>query len=79
MFPLLKPDFTGEIIVRLVRLDSGGYGRKGSGWRGRYFGLGLPVYCLDGEDRAPDFIRARSKAEAMDKVRATYPKAKVLR
>ena len=79
MFPLLRSDFTGEIIVRLVRLDAGGYARKGSGWTGRYFGRGHNVYCLDGEGRDPAFIRAASKSDALAKVRAAYPKAKVLR
>ena len=56
-----------RIYLQRVRLDSGGYDR-----RGRYFGVGVPLYKwsteFEGKDR-DGHVRGKSRAEAMSEVR----------
>lgn len=67
----------GEITIRKVRLDSGGYA---SSLGGKYFGVGKPVYHVESEDGDLDcFIRAEDRKRAREIVLMRYAHAKIRR
>lgn len=70
-----RPDYAGSLLLRRVRLDSGGYDPTGA-----YFGHGDPLYWYASNDRTIDgVLRAGSRAEARKRVLGTYPRARVRR
>jgi hypothetical protein len=69
-----KP-YDGKLYLHRVRLNSGGYDVNGT-----YFGTGDPLYwCADADGRIDFVLRARSRGDAKEAVRETYPKARFFR
>ena len=67
-----EPDEDLKLVLRRVRLDSGGYDPNGT-----YFGIGAPLYWYANEEGSVDaVVRAQCRNEAKKKVRAHYPKAR---
>jgi hypothetical protein len=63
---------TLNFSLRRVRLNSGGYDS-----RGRYFGIGAPLFRYVSEDGSiDDEIRGKDREDAKDEIRRTYPHAK---
>lgn len=67
--------------LRKVRLNRGGYDA-----RGQYFGAGPKLFSYDAEWQegdffhcAGDYIRARDRDEAKQKIRKEYPTARFFR
>lgn len=61
------------IAVLRVTLDRGGYDK-----RGRYFGIGEPLWSFESDDgESHGHIRAKDKAAAKAEVKAKYPTARV--
>jgi hypothetical protein len=74
--PSQRPaDFTGKFYLARVPLDRGGYTP-----RGRYFGVGAPLfeYYSDGYE-FHDEIRARDRKAAKAKILAVFPRARFYR
>jgi hypothetical protein len=68
-------DFAGKLVLRRVRLDSGGYDPNGT-----YFGVGTPLYWFASEDGSiDDMTRADSREAAKAYVGAMYPNARFFR
>lgn len=69
-----KPPKAARFTLRKIKVDSGGYINKGR----HYFGVGSPplYWWSSPEDGETGYIRAKSRKEAMDKVREIYPHAK---
>lgn len=70
-------DFAGRIYVSRVRLDSGGYDSGGA-----YWGHGEPLYAASDTivgdatfSKAFATVRAKSRAEAIAKIKAILPNA----
>jgi len=59
----IYPRFVGKVSLYRVRLNSQGYNSDG-----RYFGIGDPVYRADDEDCTFEHVRAKSRAEAAQKL-----------
>jgi hypothetical protein len=71
--PRSPEDFSGKLNVVRVRLNSGGYNSSG-----RYFGVGAPLYNVNGHHDGEDvefYIRAKDRNEAKQIVQAGYPLA----
>jgi hypothetical protein len=68
------PDTTTTLLVRRVKLDSGGYASDGA-----YFGIGRPVYVVTNADTGSvvESLRAADFVDAKEKMRSKYPNAKV--
>lgn len=69
-----SPDATATLLVRRVKLDSGGYASDGA-----YFGIGRPVYVVTNAEtgRVVETLRAADFVDAKEKMRSKYPNAKV--
>ena len=66
-------EFSGEITLRKVRLDQGGYDPNGT-----YFGIGRPLYWYaNAEGTIDGMLRDDSRTGARAQVLAKYPKARV--
>jgi len=71
------PDtFCGRLVLRKVRLDSGGYDENGT-----YFGWGPPaLYWYASESGDIDaMVRADSREKAREKILEKYPSARFYR
>jgi len=71
--------FSGKVTLRRVYIDSGGYDPNGT-----YFGFGAPLYWYAAEDEdgtiiVDDMLRAHSREDAKEQVRAKYPNARFYR
>lgn len=65
--------YDGKISIARERLDRGGYDS-----RGRYFGVGAPLFRASNASGSIDFmLRAKDRAAAIAKVREDYPVAKI--
>lgn len=62
--------FGGKIILRRVRLNSGGYDSGGA-----YWGLGAPLYYYENEDGECGYLRARTRDDAKRQVLELVPDA----
>lgn len=61
-----------RFTLRCIPVDSGGYINNGR----HYFGVDIPLYWWSSpEDGETGYLRAKSRKEAMDKVRDIYPNA----
>ena len=72
-------DRTLPIKFRLQRLflDSGGYD-----WAGAYWGSGTPLYVAEGDNGeviVELFLRASTREDAKDSIKADYPAARFYR
>lgn len=69
-----SPGFAGQLHLRRVRLNQGGYDSHGT-----YFGTGSPLYWVASECGAVDFMMRCSgdRASARFCVLQDYPKARV--
>lgn len=64
----------GPMHLTRVKLDSQGYDKGGA-----YWGIGTPLYlaeCLEWQQYAREFIRAKDRDEAKAKIRELYPNAR---
>jgi hypothetical protein len=73
-YDVKKPaEYTGKIEVHLVPLDTGGYDPNGT-----YFGTGSPLFWIASEDGQIDWVsRYKNPHDALEEVKALYPKATV--
>ena len=71
-------DVSRPVTLRLVRLNRSGYDSAGS-----YWGSGMPLFWVSGEDASgrevSDHIRAADRAAAKDMVRSMVPGARFAR
>lgn len=68
-------EYAGEIHIRRIYLDIGGYDCNGT-----YFGGGQPLYwCANKEGTLDYMLRAKDRIDARFQVLAEYPNAKVRR
>jgi len=73
--PQPDPSFTGKLVLRQVRLDSGGYDVNGT-----YYGQDVPLWWYaDDEGTIDVVIRAKDRELAKAKVRELYPNARFWR
>ena len=65
-------EVTCTMLLRHIRLDSGGYDSGGA-----YWGIGQRLYGYAAtDDSIHGFVRASDRADAIEQVRALYPNAK---
>ena len=57
-----------KLHAERVKLDRGGYVRKGQAYAGRYFGVGEKLWRVTDDDLLDEFVRAATKKEAIAKV-----------
>ena len=68
-------DWDGEIRLRRVRINSGGYDVNGT-----YFGIGRPLYWYASDNGLVDAVlRANDRADAREQVLRVYPKVRIRR
>ena len=66
---------SGKIRLTWIRLNSQGYTDKG-----KYFGVGMPLFYFTDEDgERCDYIRAYDRDDAKVRIRAKYPDARFYR
>ncbi len=66
------PDYDGKLVLRRIRLNSGGYDSNGT-----YFGFGQPLYWFASDDGTIDgMIRANSRTHAKQLVKDKYKDAR---
>lgn len=70
-----EPGLSYKFRVFRVNLDSGGYDDGGA-----YWGIGLPLYCIQSNcGNVECYWRANNRENAKKKVSFAYPKAKFFR
>ncbi len=63
-----------KLVLRLIRLDSGGYDANGTYWGG-----GIIYWYADGDGKVDATLNARNRTDAKEKVRELYPNARFYR
>lgn len=67
-----EPSYDGQLYIRKIRLDSGGYDVNGT-----YFGTGDPLFWVVAPDYSIDRVyRAKNRATLVAELAQTYPRAR---